>query len=109
MPAPRGPQKAQASGYYPEARIKGGADLLSRLRSTIGPCGLTSVFGMGTGVARSVWTPPQPRRPCRAGEAEYQKHRDRIEVIGSAKSKPRQLARLVVAKADDKCDQAIAH
>ena len=40
---------------------KGGVHLLSRLRSTIGRGGLTSVFGMGTGVARSVKTPPQVR------------------------------------------------
>ena len=32
---------------------KDGVNLLSRNRSTIGRCGLTSVFGMGTGITRS--------------------------------------------------------
>ena len=46
------------SDYRPRAFHKGGVDLLSHKCSTIGRCGLTSVFGMGTGVARNVWTPP---------------------------------------------------
>ena len=38
-----------------------GDDRLSRLSTIMGPSGLTAVFGMGTGVAPTVWSPE--RRP----------------------------------------------
>ncbi len=45
----------KAPGDYPGAsHTKGGIDLLSRICSTIGRCVLTSVLGMGPGVAHSV-------------------------------------------------------
>ena len=46
--------KEKPPGFARRLFVKGGIDLLSRVSSTIGRCGLTSVFGMGTGVARSV-------------------------------------------------------
>ena len=42
-----------------------GDDRLSRLRTIMGPAGLTAVFGMGTGVAPPVWSPGSgPRGLC---------------------------------------------
>ena len=45
-----------------------GGDLLSRGRSIIGPAGLTTVFGMGTGVALRVWPPAKPLSDLSAAE-----------------------------------------
>ena len=39
--------------------IKGGTNLLSRLRSTIGRDGFTTEFGKGSGVSRRVCAPPK--------------------------------------------------
>ena len=66
----------KAPGFSPGPLVKVGVHLLSRNRSTIGRYGLTSVFGMGTGVSRNVITPPLPFAALRRQMTEISRHRD---------------------------------